>query len=96
MPGDAKQVNIPLIDDPDAPVIFADELTGGGDLQGNFNMTFAVAQYDHSVSPPRMYRKVCLRLVMPLAAATAAAQFLNARLQPAPEMPALGAKSGIN
>lgn len=96
MPNDTKQINIPLVDDPNALVMFADELTGGGDLQGNFNMTFAVAQYDHSVSPPRMYRKVCLRLVMPLAAATAAAQFLNARLQPAPEMTALAARSEMN
>lgn len=96
MANETKQVDIPLIDDLDAPVVFADELTGGGTLQGNFNMTFAVAQYNHSVSPPRMYRKVCLRLVMPLAAATGAAQFLNARLQPAPEMPVLAVKSEMN
>ena len=41
-----------LVDNADAPVVFADELTGGGPLQGNFNLTFAVVQYDHSAEPP--------------------------------------------
>ena len=68
-----------LVDDPDAPVVFTDELTGGGPLQGNLNLTFAVVQYDHSVDPPKAYRKVCLRVVMPKSAAQAAWAFLNLR-----------------
>lgn len=76
----SKSRQLSIIDDRDAPVIFADELTGGGFLQGNFNMSFSVVQYDHSKNPPQAYRKTCLRLVLPAPAVHIAVQFLTQQL----------------
>jgi len=75
-----KSKPLAMIDDQDAPVIFADELTGGGFLQGNFNMTFSVVQYDHSKNPPQAYRRTCLRLVLPAPAVEVAVRFLTQQL----------------
>ena len=73
----------PYVDNPDAPVIFVDELTGGGIVQGNLNLTFAVLQYDHSGSAATAtpYRCTCLRLIIPVGAMVAASQFVGRMLQ---------------
>ena len=71
----------PYIDDPDAPVIFVDELAGGGIVQSNLNLTFAVLQYDHSGSTATAYRRTCLRLIIPLGAMLAASKFVGTLLQ---------------
>ena len=74
----------PYVDDPDAPVIFTDELTGGGIVQGNLNLTFSVLQYDHTGSTASAYRRTCVRLVIPVSAMPAAAQFIGTLLQGQP------------
>lgn len=81
MADQANDFSIPCLDDPNAPVVFATELTGCGAVQDNCHLTFAVAQYDHSVTPPRVYRRTCLRLVLPMMAAAGVSQFLGAKLQ---------------
>jgi hypothetical protein len=81
-----------VVDDPDAPVVFADVLIGGGPAQGNLNFTFAVLQFDHGTNPPTPYQRVCLRLVMPATAVKAAQEFIALQIQnalaapPAPPM----------
>jgi hypothetical protein len=45
---------VAVVDDPDAPVIFVDELTGGGPgpHPGVFNFTFATVLYDYTTTSP--------------------------------------------
>ena len=77
----------PIANNPDAPVIYADMLLGGGISQGNLSLTFGVRQFDHALNPPAATRRVCLRLVLPGAAAADLAQFvaqLMQRQQPPP------------
>ena len=76
-PKETAAPTVALIDDPDAPVVFATELPGGGPCGTDFVFTFAVLQHDHSHTPPRAYRKVCLRLVLPPHTAAGAAQFIK-------------------
>ncbi len=72
-----KQPMPPVVDDIQAPVVFADELVGAGTLQGNVNLTFAVVQHDYGQAPAKPYRKVCLRLVIPSVAVRAIAQLVT-------------------
>ena len=70
-----------VMDDIDAPVIFADELVGAGSLHGNISLTFSVVQHDHSQNPVKPYRKVCLRLVLPAVAVRAIVQLVGQATQ---------------
>ena len=70
-----------VIDDVDAPVIFADELVGAGSLHGNISLTFSVVQHDHSQNPVKPYRKVCLRLILPAVAVRAIVQLVSQATQ---------------
>jgi hypothetical protein len=70
-------VEIPLRDDPYAPVIYVTELAGGGKQGENYNLTFAVMLYDHGDGQTRAYRKTNLRLVIPTAAVPTAINFLQ-------------------
>ncbi len=67
----------PVIDSPDAPVVYATELVGASNHQGDVNLTFGILQHDHGKAPPAAYRKVCLRLVLPRSALAQAHQFLG-------------------
>jgi hypothetical protein len=67
----------PVLDNADAPVVFADVLEGGGPFNGNLNLTFSVLQLDHTENPPTLYRPVCLRLVVPASTAEATARFID-------------------
>jgi hypothetical protein len=67
----------PVSDDPDAPLLYVDEITAGGVLNGNFNFTFSAVQYDHGKSPPAPYRRTKLRLVIPIPALVAGQQLVN-------------------
>ena len=70
-----------VLDDVDAPVIYADELVGAGSLHGNISLTFSVVQHDHSQTPVKPYRKVCLRLVLPAVAVRAIVQLVGQATQ---------------
>jgi hypothetical protein len=83
---------IDLRDDPNAPIIYCDGCAGGGPgPPGVATLVFAVRLFDHSVTPPRCYSKVVLRLVMPTYALRQTVEFVNsatlAERQPPPEYP---------
>lgn len=59
----------PLIDNPFAPEVFADEATGFFLHQGNLSITFSSARVDHKSSPGPVSRVVVGRLVLPVAGA---------------------------
>lgn len=58
----------PLVDDPLAPQIYADNFAGLVFNQGNLNLTFAATQADHTKDPAANRRMVTGRLVMPATA----------------------------
>lgn len=58
-----------FIDNPHAPDIFADGLTGFFLLNGNIRLTFESARVSHAASPGPVNRVVIGRLVMPVDAA---------------------------
>lgn len=66
-----------VVENLDAPEIFVTELTGGGVHQGNLNLIFSTLRHDHSKNPPAAYRRVTLRLVMPVSALAGAGDFIN-------------------
>ncbi len=84
-------VEIPLRDDPYAPIIYVTELAGGGKQGENYNLTFAVMLYDHGEGKTRAYRKTNLRLVIPTAAVPTAIHFLQ-QLQEAEKEASIPAK----
>jgi hypothetical protein len=59
----------PLIDNPLAPEVFADEATGFFLHQGNVTITFSSTRVDHRSDPGPVNRVVVGRLVLPAAAA---------------------------
>ena len=71
----------PILDDATAPIIYVDELVAGAAQHGNFALAFATLQYDNAHNPPKPYRQVRLRLVVPPAAMQGLAQFINALLR---------------
>jgi hypothetical protein len=64
-----KQVRLPLIDNPTAPNLFADEAVGFFVVNNTMRITFAAARVDHTTNPGTQSRVVTGRLVMPIAAA---------------------------
>ena len=74
----------PVIDDADAPLVYATELVGVSSHGDDVNLVFGVLQHDHGRTPPSAYRKVCLRLVVPRTALAQAHQFLSAFLASRP------------
>ncbi|SRR5581483_274981 len=71
----------PIVDDATAPIVYVDELVGGAAQHGNFTLAFATLQYDNAHNPPKPYRQVRLRLVVPPAGMQGLAQFINALLR---------------
>ena len=67
----------PLIDNPQAPEVFADELVGVFFNSGNIRMTFASGRSDHSRDPAVLTRVVMARLVMPAGSVEGAIQLLS-------------------
>ena len=78
---------IPLRDDPYAPMIYVTELAGGGQQGENYNLTFAALLYDHGEGVTKAYRKTNLRLVIPKIAVPAAVQFLQQLLDAGEKKP---------
>ena len=76
-PQNQPNQQIPLRDDPYAPIIYTTELAGGGVQGENFNLTFAALLYDHSEGMTRVYRKTNLRLVIPKIAIPTVINFLQ-------------------
>ncbi len=60
---------MPLIDNPHAPDIFADALTGYFVLNGSVRLTFESARANHAVPAGPLKRVVTGRLTMPIDAA---------------------------
>jgi len=58
-----------FIDNPQAPDVFADSLTGFFLLNGNIRLTFEAARVSHLTSPGPINRVVIGRLIMPTDAA---------------------------
>ena len=65
----AKREAVKLIDNPNAPEIFASAATGFFVSEGNVSITFESARADHSESPGPVYRSVVARIVLPAGAA---------------------------
>jgi hypothetical protein len=82
----------PLIDNPTAPEIFADEATGFFVHNGNLSITFSSARVDHTSDPGPVSRVVVGRIVLPVNGAQGLALGLSMFLQkmgiaPPPPMP---------
>ena len=58
-----------FVDNPHAPDVFADALTGFFALNGNIRLTFESARVNHVSSPGPVSRVVIGRLIMPIAVA---------------------------
>jgi hypothetical protein len=72
---------MPLIDDPNAPDIFVDALTGYFVLNDNVRLTFERARVNHAGPPGPLNRVVVGRMVMPLDAAERMARELLAFIE---------------
>jgi hypothetical protein len=59
----------PLIDNPLAPEVFADEAMGFFLHHGNLSITFSSARVDHTSNPGPVSRVVVGRLVLPVSGA---------------------------
>jgi hypothetical protein len=57
---------LPLVDDPDALEVFADELAGLTFQNGNFHLTLSSTRADFSTDPATRSRVAVLRLILPL------------------------------
>ncbi|MBC7101671.1 MAG: hypothetical protein H5U13_00370 [Parvibaculum sp.] len=81
-----------FIDNPHAPDLFSDSVTGFFHFSGNIKITFESARVDHSSSPGPINRVVIGRLVMPIAAAEGFARglldFIEKQRQQAESTPA--------
>jgi hypothetical protein len=64
-----KQPPLPLIDNPSAPDLLADDIVGFLVVNKTMRITFAAAKADHTTNPATKRRVVTGRLVLPLAAA---------------------------
>ena len=74
-PAGAPPVN--FLDNPHAPEIYADAVTGIFFFQGNIRLTFESCRVDHATSPGPINRVVLGRVAMPLAAAQGLRSLLN-------------------
>ena len=70
----AGALSPPVIDNPHAPDIFADSVTGWFLSGGNVRVTFESHRVSHIASPGPLNRVVICRLVMPIDAAEAMAK----------------------
>jgi hypothetical protein len=59
----------PLREDANVLERYVDTLVGINFSNGNFNITLATVQTDHSVEPSTKHRQITARLVLPLSAA---------------------------
>jgi len=57
---------VELLDNPNAPDVFADDVTGWFFLNGNVRITFESVRASHITSPGPLNRVVIGRLVMPI------------------------------
>jgi hypothetical protein len=64
-----KQAPLPLIDNPSAPDLFADEVVGFFVVNNTMRITLAAAKADHTTNAGTKTRVVTGRLILPLAAA---------------------------
>lgn len=84
----SKNPPLSFIDNPHAPDVFADGVSGVFLLNGVLRLTFESARVDHSQSPGPVNRVVIGRLTMPLDAAKNLRDFLNDYLGRLEEDPA--------
>jgi hypothetical protein len=62
-------VSVTFVDDPNAPDLFADGVSGIAYLHGNIRITLESARVNHEASPGPISRVVVGRVVLPLSAA---------------------------
>lgn len=62
---------VSFMDDPHAPELFADSVTGYFLFNGNLRLTLESARVEHSASPGPVNRVVIGRIVMPVSSARA-------------------------
>jgi hypothetical protein len=72
-----NQPETKFIDNPHAPDVYADHVTGIFYSHGNVRLTLEVGRIDHVSSPGPLNRVVIGRLVLPLAAAESLKKLLN-------------------
>ncbi len=75
-----KQAQLPVIDNPSAPELFADDVAGSFIINNTVRITFVSARADHTTSTGTTRRVVTGRLVMPLAAVENFHRLLTAAL----------------
>ena len=68
--------SVSFLDNPHAPDVFADGVTGVFNFNGNIRITFEALRVNHATAPGPLTRVAIGRLVMPLAAAEAMAKGL--------------------
>jgi hypothetical protein len=66
-PSMQKQAKPPLVDNPSAPDLAADEAVGCHAVHNTLRITFASAKADHTTTPASKSRVVVGRLIIPLA-----------------------------
>lgn len=71
MPQATIRDRIPLVDNPSARELYADEAVGFFISENLLRITFANARVDHGVAPAAKSRVVSGRVILPLAAAEA-------------------------
>lgn len=76
-PPPAKPAQVPLVDNPHAREIHADEVTGVFAPNNDVHLTFASYRMDHSQAPGTIARIVASRIVMPLQAASGLERMLS-------------------
>ena len=62
----AQRFTVNFMDNPHAPDVFADRVTGIAFYSGVIRLTFETSRADHSTSPGPVNRVVIGRLIMPL------------------------------
>lgn len=91
-----KQQSPALVDNPQAPELFASAASGFFVFNGNVVITFESARVDHSRSPGPVNRIVVGRIVLPIAGAQALALGLHDILAKQGFDPTAAAKGGAS
>lgn len=73
---DSKPGSPIIVNNPNAPEIYASYVVGAGFDGGNVRLTFVASQGDYSEGRNTVNNTVCVRVVMPVSAAHSMVEFL--------------------
>ncbi len=93
---DPSPAPIETIDDPEAPVIFAPFLHHAQLMNGNWHLTFTRLQHEFVGGKPKIYAKVCLRVVIPESGLDNAGKYLQSLLEKQTAHDALNERNKLN